>query len=328
MCETRTPDISASQVKKIVAEYLNCLQQNFPRVISGNYNPKNIIIASSMISPCDNNLQILNKVRMEFLDFNAYQKTPIFLIDVEKYLVNFDHYFYWSFGADLLKESQVILTSIDPDIVQRFFLLMDVIFSRTYNPWPTPDTRRVEEARMAISPKRYNRAYDHIIIAHLAYPLIDGLLKTHWRKCVGDNQYQPEFSQKQFLSEDAENVELKRLLGFKISNLALLLRGVEHFTKNSLLKENLSLFREHFEEAFSEMYENRKAYDIISDQRNSLLHGERPWERLFAALVNLVFILINAFMNEQEFRKSKEQVVKRLSSHSPVFQNMSYYPPL
>ena len=328
MTETNILEIRASQIRSIVAEYLQCLKENFPRVISGHYDPRNVIIQSSMISPCDNKLQIINKARMELLDFEAYEKTAIFLIDIERYLVNFDHYFYWSFGADILQVMSGKLNSVDPDIIQRFFLLMDVIFSRTYNPWETPDTRRVREAQNALSPRMYSRAKDHIIIAHLAYPLIDGLLKEHWKKCVQDNQDNPELLQKQFLSEDGENVPLNKLLRSNISNLASLLRGVEHFTKNSLLKENLSLFREHFKEAFSEMYNDGKPYDIISNQRNSLLHGGKPWERLFAALVNLVFVLINAFFNEKEFKQAKQQVIQRLSQNFTPFQNMSYYPPI
>ena len=299
-----------------------------PRLINGHYDPRNVIIESSMISPCDNGLQIINKARIEFLDFDAYQKTPIFLIDVERYLVNYDHYFYWSFGADVLQAIRGKLSSLDQDIIQRFFLLMDVIFSRTYNPWPTPDTRRVREAQSALSPRRYNQASDHIIVAHLVYPLIDGLLKAHWKNCQRDNSDNPEFSQKQFLSEDGEDVPLKRLLGPNISNLAILLRGVEHFTKNNLLKENLSLFREHFDESFSEMYNCEKAYDIISDQRNSLLHGGKPWERLFAALVNLVFVLINVFLNEHEFKEAKQQIIQRLSRNFALLPNISYYPPI
>ena len=328
MTDTNIPEINTSQIKAIVAEYLRCLKENFSRLIAGHYDPRNVIIESSMISPCDNNLQIIDKYRMELLDFDAYDHTPIFLIDVEKYLVNFDHYFYWSFGADVLQVMRGKLSSLDQDIIQRFFLLMDVIFSRTYNPWATPDTRRVREAQTALSPRRYSQASDHIIVAHLAYPLIDGLLKTHWKNCQRDNHDNPEFSQKQFLSEDGKDVLLRKLLGSNISNLAILLRGVEHFTKNRLLKENLSLFREHFNEAFSEMYNGEKAYDIISNQRNSLLHGGKPWERLFAALVNLVFVLINVLLNEQEFKQAKQQVIQRLSWNPAAFLNTTYYPPL
>ena len=130
------------------------------------------------------------------------------------------------------------------------------------------------------------------------------------------------------MSEDGVNVLFKRLLGPNISNLANLLRGVEHFTKNSLLKENLSLFREHFDETFSEMYNGEKAYDIISEQRNSLLHGGKPWERLFAALVNLVFVLFNALLNDQEFKEAKQQVIERLSMNFTEFLKTSNYPPL
>lgn len=108
-----------------------------------------------MISPCDKNLQIINKVRMEYLDFEAYEKTQIFLIDVERYQVNFDHYFYWSLGADILQAIRGKQNSVDSDIIQRFFLLMDVIFSRTHNPWETLDTRRVREAKNALSLRRY-----------------------------------------------------------------------------------------------------------------------------------------------------------------------------
>lgn len=328
LTDANIPEINTSQVKAIIAEYLRCLKENFPKLIAGHYDPRNVIIESSMISPCDNNLQIIDKYRMELLDFDAYDHTPIFLIDVEKYLVNFDHYFYWSFGADVLQVMRGKLSSLDQDIIQRFFLLMDVIFSRTYNPWATPDTRRVREAQTALSPRRYSQASDHIIVAHLAYPLIDGLLKTHWKNCQRDNHDNPEFSQKQFLSEDGKDVLLRKLLGSNISNLAILLRGVEHFTKNRLLKENLSLFREHFNEAFSEMYNGEKAYDIISNQRNSLLHGGKPWERLFAALVNLVFVLINVLLNEQEFKQAKQQVIQRLSWNPAAFLNTTYYPPL
>ena len=111
-----------------------------PRLVAGHYDPRNVIIESSMISTCDNRLQVINKSRMEFLDFDAYEKTPIFLIEVERYIVNYDYYFYWSFGADVLQVMRGKLRSLDKDIIMRFFLLKDVIFSRSYNPWATPDT--------------------------------------------------------------------------------------------------------------------------------------------------------------------------------------------
>ena len=328
LANTNISEIKTSQIKAIVEEYLQCLKQIMPRLIAGHYDPRNIIIESSMISPCDNRLHIINNTSIDFLDCDAYEKTPIFLIDVEKYLVNYDHYFYWSFGADILQVMRGKLTSLDQDIITRFFLLMDIIFSRTYNPWATPDTRRVREAQNALSPRRYSQASDHIIVAHLAYPLIDGLLKAHWKDCKKDKQNNSEFSQNEFLSEDGVKVPFKKLLRPNISNLAILLRGIEHFTKNSLLKENLCLFREHFDGTFSEMYNGEKAYDIISDQRNSLLHGGKPWERLFAALVNLVFVLFNALLNEKEFKEAKQQVVQRLSMNYPEFRKTSYYPPM
>lgn len=320
---------TASQVREILVEYIDCLEKNWPRVIFGNYNMRNIIIESSMISPCDNNLQIINKVRLETLDFDAYLETPIFLLGVEKYLVNYDHYFYWSFGADILKNIQSFQSSINGDIYQRFFLLMDTIFSQTYNPWQTPDTKRIFDAQIALSPKRFNRGTNHIIIAHLSYPLIDGLLKLHWSKCKLDNNGNPELSGKKFVSEDGENVQMKQILeNKKISNLALLLRSVEHFTKNDTFKANLKLFREHFETTFSNMYDDKKGYDIISEQRNSLLHGGRPWDKLFAGLVNLIFILINALINEEEYNEAKQRIVHGLTMKGNFFQDMSYYPPV
>lgn len=329
MTNTNQSVCTASQVNEIISEYVRCLEHNWPRVIAGNYNPRNIIIESSMISNCDRELQIINKVRMESLDFEAYQKTPIFLLGVEKYLVNFDHYFYWSFGADILKAIGTTQKDFYTDVIQRFYLLMDVIFSRTYNPWETPDTRRVREAQNALSPRRFNHVGNHIIVAHLAYPLIDGLLKSHWQKCISDNENNPELSNRQFLSDDGVNVPLIQLLGKKrISNIGHLLRAVEYFTKNTILKANLELFREYFENAFSGMYEGRKGYDIISDQRNSLLHGGKPWDKLFAGLVNLAFVLVNANLNEVEFNKAKTQILQRMSMNFPPFQDMSYYPPL
>lgn len=282
-----------------------------------------------MITECDNSLQIINKVRLETLDFDAYLKTPIFLLGVEKYLVNYDHYFYWSFGADILKNIQSLQSSIDGDIIQRFFLLVDVIFSKTYNPWQTRDSQRIYNAQNALSPRRFNQRGNHIIIAHLSYPLIDGLLKFHWKKCIGENEGNPELSEKQFISEDGEKVLLKKLLGDKrISNLALLLRSVEHFTKNDTFKANLKLFREHFEMTFSEMYDNNKGWDIISEQRNSLLHGGRPWDKLFAGLVNLIFVLINAITNEEDYDRSKQKIIQGLTMKPTFYQDMSYYPPV
>jgi len=329
LVESKNSVCTASQVKEIVKEYITCLEQTFPKFIKGNYDLRSLIIDSSMISPCDYQLQIINKIQMENLDFKAYQETPIFLLNVEKYLVNFDHYFYWSFATDIIRGINTIQKDFDNDISQRFFFLMDVIFSRTYNPWETADSKRVREAQNALSPRKVIHADNHIIIAHLSYPLIDGLLKSHWKKCIGDNENIPEFSNKEFVSDDGVNVPLKKLLvDSRISNLAQLLRAVEHFTKNMILKDNLKLFRAYFEDTYGKMYEGKKGYDIISEQRNSLLHGGTPWDKLFAGLVSLIIVLINANLNENEFNKAKQEILQRISMNFSYFQEISYYPPV
>jgi hypothetical protein len=78
------------------------------------------------------------------------------------------------------------------------------------------------------------------------------------------------------------------------------------------------------------MYENKLTYDIISEQRNSLLHGQRPWEKLYASLVNIIFIMLNSFISIEEYEFARQSVLQNIQRGDSGFGGLSfyYYPPI
>lgn len=120
-------------VSDLIADYLSCMEKTWPRIIQGNFDPRNVIMDSSSIAPCDTDFLIIRKYNLHDIDYEVYQKLPIILLDTQKYQVNFDHYFYWAFGADVLQHSLREKKDLNAEILERFFLLMDFIFSSSYN---------------------------------------------------------------------------------------------------------------------------------------------------------------------------------------------------
>jgi len=71
------------------------------------------------------------------------------------------------------------------------------------------------------------------------------------------------------------------------------MRLLEAKESNAEFQTELMLFREHFDSMYSKQFKSIKTYDVIDNMRNSLLHGETYWQKLYGVLINLICILVN-----------------------------------
>ena len=95
----------------------------------------------------------------------------------------------------------------------------------------------------------------------------------------------------------------------RINRISVLLRILETKEASEELKVNLQLFRDHFESTYSNVLGGKKTYDMIDNSRNSLLHGERYWQKLYGALINLICVLINSNISMEMYDSKYKDVI-------------------
>ena len=116
-----------------------------------------------------------------------------------------------------------------------------------------------------------------------------------------------------------------------VSAIDDLLRILESSTPDTLLKSDLQEFRVHFDTVYSKIHSRQiNTYDIISEYRNALMHGEILWQIIYAALTNLICLLLTSLIQKSEYESRYGELMQllemrfhtRLSGHQD-----GYYPP-
>jgi hypothetical protein len=213
---------------------------------------------------------------MHTLEYKAFRKIPILLLDTEQYQVTHDHFYYWAFATEVYDHLKSEINRIyDDDIQRRLHLIMDLLFMLPRQPDPSAEAQKLHSIAHALLSKLRNvESNSFLILSHLVYLLIEGLGRRMLPLIV-DKDGTVLTDIPEFKAQDGGAVRSFAANGKdRINRIGTLLRILECCTGDSQLQNDLKDFRVHFDVVYSQHANQQKAYDVISEFRNTLLHGE------------------------------------------------------
>jgi hypothetical protein len=324
------PTITLSDIERTIQDYIKCARRN-PRItFTGGANRVDNIV-SRVIGDCERAHLIIYKYHgMHTLQYEAFRKIPILLLDTEQYQVTHDYYYYWAFATDVYDHLQSNIIHIyDHEIQRRLHLMMDLLFMLPQEPEPASSTRKLSKALGILSPRLKNIDSNmEMIIPHLVYPLIEALGRRMLSSTIARDGTALTSIQ-QFTAQDGEEIGPINQKS-RINSIATLLRILEYSTSDLQLQSDLEEFRGHFDTVYSQLANKQKAYDLISGFRNRLLHGEKLWQILYAALTNLACMLITSAISKAMYDDNYDSLISKLTRNQNMQSSdvdQSYYPP-
>jgi hypothetical protein len=322
-----TPWVKTSDVEDQIRQYLECWEVNGKRFFNFPEEIRFRNYFQESLTPCEQKFLIITKFPMDGLVYEAFRKMPILLLDTQRYQVNHDHFFYWAFTSDVYDFfKNDMLAVYDDEISGRYHLLMDTIMFYSHNPNRTQERERINGAVRELAPRLLNlQSGSFLVAAHLAYPLLEGIGRRV-ASALLDKDGSPKENVPNFDSVDGETVQVGRA---RVNRLSTLLRIVETKVAGENLRNDLSQYRNHFENVYSQYFGNKKTYDIIDEHRNSLLHGEAHWQIFYAAMINLICTLLTSCIPSITYDSKYPDLIKRLTLNQgmPRFHS-GYYPPI
>jgi hypothetical protein len=321
------PRARLCDVEAQIHQYLKCWEASEKRFINFPEELRFRNYMQEIFTPCEQQYLIIARFPMPDLEYDAFRKMPILLLDTQRYQVNHDHFFYWAFASDVYDFFKNEIASIyDNEISSRYHLLMDAILFYSHNPNRTFERDRIAEATQVLLPRVLEiQSNSFIIAAHLAYPLLEGIGRRIASSLVEkDGAIKEKIAN--FTSADGEDVQIS---GRSINRLNALLRVIETKAAGDDLRSDLADYRTHFEKVYSKHFDDKKTYDIIDDQRNSLLHGEAYWQIFYAAMINLICVLLTSSIQSTLYNSKYPELIRSLdmSQSMPRFRSR-YYPPI
>jgi hypothetical protein len=142
-------------------------------------------------------------------------------------------------------------------------------------PDPSAEAQKLHSIAHALLSKLRNvESNSFLILSHLVYLLIEGLGRRMLPLIV-DKDGTVLTDIPEFKAQDGGAVRSFAANGKdRINRIGTLLRILECCTGDSQLQNDLKDFRVHFDVVYSQHANQQKAYDVISEFRNTLVHGE------------------------------------------------------
>ncbi|WP_458743261.1 hypothetical protein [Candidatus Nitrosocosmicus sp. T] len=329
--ESKIPLVSLEQIEPLISQYIECWKTHGPRIFDIGDETLRTSYLSNIQTDCERNFLIVTKFEMHKLSYEAFNQMPILLLRTQKYQVNQDHYYYWSYAMDVYEyyKELALLPFFDNEISNRVKLLMGVLLLNDNSMFRGPDRMKINAAVESLMPHLQKIRMDSFLIAaHLTYPLVEGVARRMLSEYMeSDGKLKDNIPA--FLSNDGKQVTVN---SNRINRINILLRLIESKTSNIQLRNNMKLFREEFEIVYI-TDPDLKCYDLIDEKRNQLLHGERYWEKFFGALINLLCLLVNSAITKENYEAQYEEIIKRINMNiqtkSRGFNSPwgTYYPP-
>lgn len=321
------PKVTLNDVKQQIDLYVECWKSQGDKFIKFPEEVRFRNLFQENLTPCEQKYLLITKFAIHELDYEAFRKLPILLLDTQRFQqVNHDHFFYWAFASDVYDFFKNEISDVfDDEISNRYRLLMDVLMFYSHNPNPDLCKQRIKQALTSLAPRINNvMIQSFIVAAHISYPLLEGIARRIASGFVTKDGI--SLQDISFTSPDGEEIEIKR--DRRVNRLNELLRLVEAKTDDGSLRNDLREYRVHFDNVYSNYFGSKKAYDIIDEQRNELLHGQQHWQVMYGAIVNLICLLLNSKISAAHYDSNYQSLINReFSSYSPSWQH-NYYPPV
>lgn len=296
-------------IEDLVNKYIQCCEKRKPLAIEPD--DKEYIFIREGLTPCDEKFLIHRHYNFHELPLEVLRKLAILLIKTHVVQnVNYDHIFFWAWTAQLVVEFEkdIILFS-DPEIRDEILLLFRL------NLLPT--------RLVSYFPELYIIVSRHFILsAHIAFSLLERILKL---KC--SNHVKLDGIVTRLFTVPISRHLKSYKPGNRVNRVGHLLYLFENNYASSQLKQDLRDYRDTCIQVYS-CKGGGYGYYFIDDWRNRLLHGEKFWSSMSAAIVNLISLLLLHEIPLSLYNKRKSELVVRFKTPSEIESNpFIFYPP-
>lgn len=329
--KSKFPVVSIEQVEPLISQYIECWKTHGPRIFDIGDESLRTSYLTNIQTDCERNFLIVTKFEMHKLSYEAFNQMPILLLRTQKYQVNQDHYYYWTYAMDVYEHFKELnlIPFFDDEISNRIRLLMGVLLLNDNSMNSGPDRMKINTAIDSLMPQIHKIRMDSFLIAaHLTYPLLEGIARRMLSEYM-DSNGKLKGNILPFLANDGKQVTVN---SNRINRINILLRLIESKTSKIELRNNLKSFRDEFELIYL-TDPNLKCYDLIDEKRNQLLHGERYWEKFFGALINLLCLLVNSAITKENYDVQYDEIFNKIErSFQGKYRGFyspwdTYYPP-
>jgi hypothetical protein len=241
-------------------------------------------------------------------------------------VIDQDHFWFWSWCGELLAGPRSTYFSDDErELKDLLGLAVRAALAGTYRP-DDAGWEASREARRVMDPNTRQLVQDsHKVLAHLTFPLLEGLLKKECCSFVGqDGTVLRDFSVPR---PSGRTHDYK--IGRRCSSVRDLLVLIQDHVATPELRADLDEQKSHLE-AFAQPDED--GFDVVYRWRNSSLHGAASFPTIGGTMLNTALLVaLPALAIDYESLSSAaleqarwEVQTGQLSSHRSPW---SYYPP-
>jgi hypothetical protein len=240
-------------------------------------------------------------------------------------VIDADHYWFWSWCGELFAGSRSTYFSVDEQELKDLFgLVVRASLAGVSGRRDQPASESATGVEQAMEPNAWLLGLkSKVVLAYLAFPLLEGLLKKECRAFVGqDGSVVTSFSVPR-PSGNARTYQPGRTCS-SIRDLLLLIRNQAATPE---LASDLDEQESHLR-AFAKP--NEDGFDVIYRWRNSSLHGAASFPTIGGTVLNTaILIALPALSSDYGALQTAalEQASWETQIESPIRSPWSYYPP-
>lgn len=252
------------------------------------------------------------------LPLDIQRKLPIYLTKTLEIQINWDHYEYWAWSAEVSKAFEDRLPFHEDDFIDLLYLLFHLCLAKLGF---TPQTRE----RAILNKVIYTVVDNHV--SHIVtkkfvvgIPIAAAIFETLLRKFIMTYGSTSKEVQKLIQSKELEKRTLGRIL--KIFEKEVL-PYIPQSLRNNIQDINMVV------KGVWNSYGNNWR-EILLNWRNKFMHGARTWApRAFAVYTNYVCLLLWHIIPDKEYEQKKEELFRTIGwrSHIGVDDYWGFYPP-
>ena len=298
-------------VKKLIDDYVECWVKGGSGIkadVEDSYIADNI-------TPCEFKYLIIQHYRIHDLPFEVLRKLPALLLKTHvAQNVNHDHKYLWAWTAQLINglKGKLELLKRDGELLDQLNLVFRVnLLSTSQIVSNYPELTDILANNFKIS-------------AHLAFPLLERLLKTICKCHVDINGS----IHKPFDIPLRNRVMRYRVQRKKISRVGHLLYLFYMEYASTELKRNLEEFCNLCEKIYT-ANKGRYMFKFVDRWRNIIIHGERFWSTMNAAIINLITLILLHEIPYDTYLKTKKHVLRNILfwKNNNIRAPWIFYPP-
>ena len=300
-----------AEIKKLIDNYVKCWMKGESGI---KIDSKNNYVAINT-TPCESRYLIIRHYNIHDIPLEVLRELPVLLIKTHKVQnVNHDHKYLWAWTIQLVNElkDELAFLKQDVELLNQMNLVFRVnLLSITQITSIFPELSDVF-------------AKDFIISAHLAFPLLERMLKIMCEDHVDvDGTIRKQFEVPLGNRVIKYGKDRKRVN--RVGHL-LYLFYKEYASTN--LKKHLEEFCNLCREVYG-VDKGACMFKFIDEWRNTLIHGEKFWPTMNAAIINLVTLILLHEVPYDKYFRARERILRNIQfwSSEGIRTPWVFYPP-